>query len=475
MVFSSTLFVIYFLPVFLLIYHLLPNKFRNYFLLLASILFYAWGAPKFIFVVLGSMTVNFFVIDTMYKTSKRNLKISLVTLSLIINIGLLAFFKYANFFVDNVNRLLELLNYGQVAWVRIALPIGISFFTFQSITYSVDVYRNVHPPLKKLPDFFLYLLMFPQLIAGPIVRFNTIADQIVDRRENDTINNFLTGLYRFIIGLSKKIFIANTLGAEVDRIFALPVHDAGSISLWMATIAYSFQIYFDFSGYSDMAIGIGKMIGFRFPENFNNPYTSGSITEFWKRWHMTLGAWMKDYLYIPLGGNRVNTRSRLYFNLIVVFLISGLWHGASWNFVLWGAYHGLFLILDRIFLLKLLKSSGKFISVMFTYIITLFGWVIFRIENIDKAGQVLKSMILFNNVHYSLKFPPFFWLFLVIGFVFSFITLTKTGKKMETFFFERDYNIFNHAFLIIMCAVLYIVSLSFIVSTGFNPFIYFRF
>jgi len=264
--------------------------------------------------------------------------------------------------VDNLNGILESLGMTAVHWTKVVLPIGISFFSFQKLTYSVDVYRKVHGPLNRVTDYAMYILMFPQLIAGPIVRFNEIADQIEDRRNNETAENRLTGFFRFIIGLAKKVLVANVLGEQVDMIFAM---DAAEITMglsWIGIVAYAFQIYFDFSGYSDMAIGIGRMIGFDFPENFNNPYVSQSISEFWRRWHMTLGNFMKNYLYIPLGGNRVST-NKMYFNLWVVFLISGLWHGAAWTFVIWGAFHGLFLILDRLFLLKVYKKIGKVPSI----------------------------------------------------------------------------------------------------------------
>ena len=280
-------------------------------------------------------------------------------------------------------------------WTRVALPIGISFFTFQKLTYSVDVYRKVHKPLNKVTDYALYILMFPQLIAGPIVRYNEIADQIEDRSANETMNNRLTGFFRFMIGLAKKVLIANVLGEQVDLIFSDTVNGLSTFTAWIGILAYAFQIYYDFSGYSDMAIGIGRMIGFRFPENFNNPYISQSITEFWRRWHITLGRFMRDYLYIPLGGSRVSNR-RLYFNLWVVFLISGLWHGASWNFVIWGAFHGLFLVADRIILLKFFNFIGKVPSIIITFLISLIGWVFFRADNLEIARDYLGRMIAFE-------------------------------------------------------------------------------
>jgi len=279
MVFSSSLFLLYFFPVFLIIYYLLPRVAKNLFALLASIFFYAWGAPVFVFVVLGSILLDFYVVRVMNTVTGKE-KGWLLAVSMVLNIGLLLYFKYANFFVDNANEILQHFGMNAVHWTRVALPIGISFFTFQKITYSVDVYRKVHAPLQKVTDYALYILMFPQLIAGPIVRYSEIADQLVDRRANENIDNRLTGFFRFVVGLSKKVLIANVLGEEVDRIFDMGAGDIDSITAWYGIIAYSFQIYFDFSGYSDMAIGIGRMIGFKFPENFNNPYISQNISEF---------------------------------------------------------------------------------------------------------------------------------------------------------------------------------------------------
>ncbi|MBE0639866.1 MAG: MBOAT family protein [Bacteroidales bacterium] len=305
MVFSSAVFLLYFLPVFLLVYYLIDRKYKNYAILFFSIFFYAWGAPKFIFAVLISISANFYVVQLMHKLPDKPLQRLLLAISVIINLGLLVYFKYANFFLENINTLIEGICLGNpVHWTRIALPIGISFFTFQSLTYSMDVYRNVHKPLNSLGDYILYILMFPQLIAGPIVRFNWIADQINNRQE--TNDDRLLGMYRFIIGLSKKVLIANVMGAEADRVMALDVATLDSTTAWIGILAYTFQIYFDFAGYSDMAIGLGRMIGFTFPENFNNPYVSRSITEFWRRWHITLGSW-KSPCEALAKGNKVES------------------------------------------------------------------------------------------------------------------------------------------------------------------------
>ncbi len=475
MVFSSVIFLFYFLPLFLILYYLSPEKIKNVIVLIFSVLFYAWGAPKFIFLVLASMTANYYLVDAMHRTNQRKSKKILLIFSLFINVGILAYFKYFNFFIDNLNSILEISGANKIHWTNVALPVGISFFTFQSITYSVDVYRNIHKPLHKLSDYLVYILMFPQLIAGPIIRFNSIADQIINRKNNETLLNRILGFQRFCIGLAKKALIANSVGEGVDALYSIPPDEISTLAAWMASLGYAMQIYFDFSGYSDMAIGIGRMIGFTFPENFNNPYRSRSITEFWRRWHITLGRWMKDYLYIPLGGNRV-TPAKLYLNLWIVFLISGLWHGASWNFIIWGAFHGLFLILDRLFLLKILDKSGKSISIAFTFFVTLVGWVFFRVEELRSAVTYIKQMFSFSGNSFNLTNKNEFLFSLGIAVIFSFITLFKLGEKAEHYFYYKsDYKSGQLLSNILMSVILLTLSASYIVSSGFNPFIYFRF
>ena len=474
MVFSSSLFLLVFFPAFLLVYYLVSKPWKNITALAFSVFFYMWGAPLFIFMVGGSIVLDFYIIRYMDSRQGNNRRWWLAA-SVILNVGLLGYFKYANFMVDNVNQILKMAGSGELHWLKVALPIGISFFTFQKLSYSIDVYRKVHSPLEKIWDYALYIILFPQLIAGPIVRYHEIADQITDRSNQETTDNRLLGFFRFIIGLSKKVLIANVLGAEVDRIFSLPETGLTTPAAWFGIIAYSFQIYFDFSGYSDMAIGIGRMIGFKFPENFNNPYISRNITEFWRRWHMTLGRWMKDYLYIPLGGSRVATRRRLYFNLWVVFLISGLWHGAAWNFVVWGAFHGMFLVLDRIFLAKLSIRMGKIPSVVLTYFITLIGWVLFRAENFGQVGFYLKRMFSWHSEGPVFSPGTQFWFIMVLAVFFSFFAI---GRNIESWQdrFLGELPSSRAAFLRgSLTVVLLVICLGFITSSGFNPFIYFRF
>ncbi|MDD4148716.1 MAG: MBOAT family protein [Bacteroidales bacterium] len=458
--------------------------------LIASLIFYGFGAPQFLFIILFSVIIDFFLVKRIDTTTETKERKWLLFASVLLNIGLLAYFKYANFFVENLNFAFIKFGIENISWTKVALPIGISFYTFQKLSYSIDIYRKKSKRLESIGDYLLFILLFPQLIAGPIVRYNEIADQITNRQANENTENRLLGFYRFIIGLSKKVLIANTLGATVDVIFATPVENIGTLASWLGIIAYSFQIYFDFSGYSDMAIGIGRMIGFKFPENFNNPYTSQSITEFWRRWHITLGNWMRDYLYIPIGGNRVKTKFRLYFNLWFVFLISGLWHGSSWNFVIWGAYHGLFLVLDRIFLIKITSKIGKIPRILLTYIITLIGWIIFRAENMSFAFKYVRNLFRIDrnlfldymNSQFRIDrnlFPDYinnqFRIALLFAVVFSFITIFKLGKKLEEKVFYSQYSCKQHIFTGILSALFLIVCVSFITKGGFNPFIYFRF
>lgn len=473
MVFSATIFLLYFLPLFLLVYFTVPVRLRNLVLLIFSVVFYAWGAPKFILILVASVLITFYIIRRMHAEGRSQRKKLLLTAALVLNVAVLVYFKYANFFVANVSDLLQSIGFERVRWTAIALPIGISFYTFQSLSYCLDVYRGVRPPLKRATDFLLYIIMFPQLIAGPIVRFNTIADQITDR--TSTGSDRILGFYRFTIGLAKKVLIANVMGKYADLWFDGNLAQLSSTEAWLGLLAYAFQIYYDFAGYSDMAIGIGRMIGFTFPENFNNPYVSRSITEFWRRWHMTLSAWMRDYLYIPLGGNRVNTKLRLFMNLWIVFLISGLWHGASWNFVLWGAYHGLFLVLDRLFLKKLLERSGAVISTLFTFLVAILGWVVFRLETFDQAMTYYSRLFAFDFSAVSLASRIDLPVIMSVAALFSFITLTKFGRTLEQKVYFESYSPARYIAVGTAMVLLFLLSAGSVAASGFNPFIYFRF
>ncbi|MCF8424169.1 MAG: MBOAT family protein [Bacteroidia bacterium] len=475
MVFSSVTFLVYFLPIFLVIYFLSPQKFKNLVLLISSILFYSWGAPKFIFVILATTTLDFYLVKLLYNSvSEKQRKLFLI-LSLCLNLGLLFYFKYCNFFIDNLNSLLSGFGINEIIWIKIILPIGISFYTFESLTYVVDVYRRIHKPLDNFLQYQMYIIMFPKLIAGPIIRYHEIHDQIADRSINDTVDNKLTGFYRFCIGLAKKVLIANTMAFKADEIFAMPTADLSSGLAWIGMFAYTFQIYFDFSGYSDMAIGLGKMLGFKFPENFDNPYTSKSITEFWRRWHMTLGSWMKNYLYIPLGGNKVDSNARLYLNLCIVFLISGFWHGAAWTFIFWGAYHGIWLVLERIFLLKFYSKIGKLLSTIICFILISIGWVFFRAETITDAFQFTTTLFSFNFSMPAHFVNTEFIFYFMLAILFSFFTSFSIGTKIQQKVYFSYYGLVGNLFFASIACILFTLSLASITSSGFNPFIYFRF
>ena len=471
MVFSSIVFLLYFLPIFLLAYYFVDRKYKNIVILIGSIFFYAWGAPKFIFVILFTTFLDFHLVTWMDKSANETKRKLMLLLSVSVNLGLLFYFKYSNFFVENVNSVLSIFGDKQIHWTKLILPIGISFYTFETITYVVDVYRRVHKPLTKFWDYQLYIILFPKLIAGPIIRYHELADQITERK--DLIDDKLTGFYRFALGLGKKVLIANQMGMIADAIFASNYNDIGMLTAWIGSIAYTFQIYFDFSGYSDMAIGLAKMMGFKFPENFNNPYISQSITDFWRRWHMTLGSWMRNYLYIPLGGNKVSS-TRLYFNLWIVFLASGLWHGASWSFIFWGAFHGFFLVIERAFLGKVLTKIGKIPSILITFFIVNIGWVFFRVEKISDAFCFVKQMFVPSN-NISVKFDNEFTTYFCIAIFFSFFAIHKWGQKIQDAIYFKDYTSLRHIAICATSIILFILSVSSITSSGFNPFIYFRF
>ena len=477
MVFSSSIFLFWFLPIFLGVYFLVDRRYKNAVALLASLLFYGFGSPKFLLVLLASIIIDFFLVREVARRQDPKRRKLFLVFSVILNIGLLAYFKYANFFIDNFNAVLSAFGSAPVRWTKVVLPIGISFFTFQKMSYTVDVYRKTSAPLKSIADYALFIMLFPQLIAGPIVRYNEIADQITDRSANETPDNRILGFYRFVLGLSKKMLIANIMAEYVDQVFALPTSEIGLSTAWLGILAYTFQIYFDFSGYSDMAIGIGRMIGFKFPENFNNPYISKSVTEFWKRWHITLGSWMMDYLYIPLGGNRKG-KGRTYLNLWIVFFLSGLWHGAAWTFVAWGAYHGLFICLD-----KLLKGKRKVFnspfSVLFTFVIVMIGWVLFRADTIDYAVRYVGAMFGSHGNTPALFVNSQFIFTLIVATFFSFIGLIPSKKLQSKLnhlsFLNTPFSTRKYVLVGLVIIVLLVFSASFILKGSFNPFIYFRF
>jgi alginate O-acetyltransferase complex protein AlgI len=423
--------------------------------------------------VVAAIVADYFIARKMAASEGRRRK-GLLAVSLVLNVGLLLYFKYANFFVANLQALYSLLGAQPFRWVEVALPVGISFITFQKISYMVDVYRGTVEPQRKLQDLMLYILMFPQLIAGPIVRYKDIAGQLADRRADDTYERRVVGFSRFMFGLGKKVLIANVLAEYVDAVFAASPGDFSSGTAWIAILAYTFQIYFDFSGYSDMALGLGLMLGFRFPENFNFPYISQSITEFWRRWHITLSSWIKDYLYIPMGGNRVAV-PRMYFNLVFAFFISGFWHGAAWTFIVWGLYHGFFLILDRIGMKKVLDKIGKLPAVICTFLVAMVGWIFFRADNLTYAFAYLRRMFAFDGRWDEFYCDRRFLFIFFVAIVGSFCGIFKKGEQFQYKFFaeqpERKWLLVGFG----MAVVLYVLCGGSLLAGGLNPFIYFRF
>ena len=463
MVFSSFTFLFLFLPLVLFLYYIIKNrKWRNIILCIFSLIFYAWGEPIYILLMLFSIIFNYFGAILIDRTKKRKL---LLTGVISVNILLLVIFKYSGFLVNNVNSLFNIT----IKSPNIILPIGISFYTFQILSYIIDVYRKKVPVQKNIIKLATYISLFPQLIAGPIVRYQTIEGEIDDRKES--LELFVQGIRRFIIGLGKKVIIANNMAIIADLLYK-DVPSLGMASLWIAAIAYTMQIYFDFSGYSDMAIGLGKMFGFHFLENFNYPYIANSITDFWRRWHISLSSWFKDYVYIPLGGNRCSIIKHIR-NILIVWLLTGLWHGASWNFVLWGLYYGLLLILEKYVLKNILEKMPRVLKHIYTLFLVVIGWVLFRVESFKDLLYALKNMFSFKSsnllevllnhtdVLYSL-------LFIVIA-IFACIPIYK--RFTEKIKDNKKLIILND----ILLYLIYIISIINLVASTYNPFIYFRF
>ncbi|KMT22864.1 MBOAT family O-acyltransferase [Clostridium cylindrosporum] len=470
MVFSSLVFLFIFLPLIVLMYYISPKRYRNLTLLVGSLIFYGYGGVRFLIVVLLSIILNycFGVLVHEYRLYKIKKRLVLI-LAVVVNLVILAYFKYFNFFVDNYNAL-----FGEsYVFSKVIMPIGISFFTFQALSYVIDVY-NGDKFQRKITDLALYIVLFPQLIAGPIVRYRDVASQINKRDEN--INDFGEGVERFILGLGKKVLIANILGEVANDTF-----EAESISVmlsWVGIIAYTFQIYYDFSGYSDMAIGLGKMFGFTFLENFSYPYISKSITEFWRRWHISLGTWFRDYVYIPLGGSR-HGAFRTGINLFIVWLFTGFWHGASWTFVIWGLYFGFIIGIEKAFLMKVLNVMPNMLRIMYTMVIVIIGWVLFRSEDLDSMMNYLMDMFgASSNSLYNAR--DFFYIAnyryeFILGFLFMTPLVRNTIIKLENSSIKAVSAFFSIVFTpLVLIVILYMVVMT-LTNTGFNPFIYFRF
>jgi len=465
MVFSSLLFMFFYLPVVLLIYYITPRKFRNIMLLVANLIFYGWGEPVLVTLMLFSTFVDYFhgyFIGKYRKTNKKKAR-ALVASSVIINLGVLCFFKYSGMLADTLN-VLPFLNIPEFA---IPLPIGISFYTFQTMSYSIDVYRGEAPVQKNIATFGTYVSLFPQLIAGPIVRYKDVAYQLDHRRE--TIDQFTMGVKRFMVGLGKKVLIANSMGLLWDTLRP-EMASNGVVGNWVAIIAYTFQIYFDFSGYSDMACGLGNMFGFEFLKNFDYPYISKSITEFWRRWHISLGTWFRDYVYIPLGGNRKGL-IRSIINIMVVWGLTGLWHGASYNFILWGLYFGVILLIEKFVLKKFLEKCPNTIKHIYSLILIIFGWVLFYFEDMGELGSFLVSMFDVSNGilnHDAMVTVLQFLPLLIVSAVASTPLTMNVYKKIKNYTWCWIPETVLTAMGLFICTAA-------LVSNSYNPFLYFRF
>lgn len=471
MVFSSTVFIFIFLPFVILGNYLLKKNFRNLFLLFSSLFFYAWGEQYLVLLMISSICVNYLLGILIYKSVEKDqntTSLLMLSLGVVINLSVLIYFKYSDFILDNLKDLNIDLGWNVK---EIALPIGVSFFTFQNISYLIDVYRKEVKAQENLIHLGLYISLFPQLIAGPIVRYIDIQKEIIQRKIPKEL--FKEGVRRFIRGLGKKVIIANTVALLGDKIFMISPNDISTPMAWLGIICYSLQIYFDFSGYSDMAIGLGKMLGFNFKENFNYPYIAKSIQDFWRRWHISLSTWFRDYLYIPLGGNRKGL-FRTYLNLIIVFFITGLWHGASWNFVIWGLFHGFFLLLERSIQINLPKKLN-FLRHIYLLFVVLIGWVFFRIEDITQAFSFLRKMFSFTGgVDYSplMYLDTYSIITIAIGFLFS-TPIRKLISSRFNSIFKLEF--FNTLIRDTLYLIFFIFTIMELAQSTYNPFIYFRF
>jgi Predicted membrane protein involved in D-alanine export len=474
MVFSSTIFLFAFLPFVIAGYYLINPKFRNFFLTIASIFFYAWGETKFVFLMLASILANYIFALLVDKYRKRKALAKMILgIMILCNITFFFVFKYLNFAILNLNSFLGL----QIPQTHIALPIGISFFTFQIMSYVFDVYRQQGDVQKNPLNVALYVSLFPQLIAGPIVRYETVAREINYRQE--TIQDFSAGVCRFIIGLAKKVVISNSVAVIADYAFSYTDFSTLSVSMaWLGIICYTLQIYFDFSGYSDMAIGLGQMFGFHFLENFNHPYISRSITEFWRRWHISLGTWFRDYVYFPMGGSRVESKRRLVFNLFVVWVLTGIWHGASWNFLVWGLFYFVLLVIEKLtgFPEKSTKKWARNLYWIPTMLFVIFGWVLFRSPTLSYSLKYIGSMFGLMGNTWGSGSAAFLWRNTANILLFAIVAATPVAliwKKVRA-----QYVLLNRITLIMepfYYITILIISLSYIAISSYNPFIYFNF
>lgn len=467
MVFSSAIFLFGFLPLLLGLYFLAKDKYRNYVLLAFSLIFYGFGGPKLLVMMIAVVMIDYLAAMLIDKYESKKVRNIIMILTVVLNIGTLFYFKYTGFTVQVINRLAGL----SIPVPHIVLPIGISFYTFQAMSYVIDVYRREVKAQKNPFNVLLYVSMFPQLVAGPIVRYKTVAEEIEERKV--TLEGFTLGLERFIFGLAKKLIIANNTGKLADTTFA--AETLATPMAWLGAVAYALQIYFDFSAYSDMAIGLGKMFGFNFEENFNYPYISKSVTEFWRRWHISLSTWFRDYVYIPLGGNRKGIKRQIL-NLFIVWSLTGIWHGAATNFLLWGLYYFVFLILEKFVLKKWLDKLPKFVGHIYTLFVVLIGWVLFRAEGLTECIRVLKAMFVpcmldTTMAQFGIYIQSYIF-YLIAGIVLSIPVFPKL-KQIITKKYE-DKMVVTMLYYMFVLGV-FALSVIFLSQATYNPFIYFRF
>lgn len=459
MLFSSISFLYYFLPILLIVYFVFPNKYRNYVLLIFSLIFYFLGEPKYILILILSCIINYYL--SKFIERKKYKKLFLI-IAVLYNVIQLLIFKYTDFFIDNINSIFGF----DIPFMYIVMPIGISFFTFQALGYVIDVYNNKHKSAPSLFDFMTYISLFPQLIAGPIVRYSDIQKDLLNREVS--FDKFGKGVSRFIIGLSKKVLIANVLG-EVSTLLI----DVNVLSSWLKPILFTFQIYFDFSGYSDMAIGLGLMLGFRFLENFNYPLIAKSITDFWRRWHISLSTWFRDYIYIPLGGNRVS-KLKWIRNIFVVWFLTGFWHGASWNFIIWGIYFGILLLIEKLLIGKYIEKTQVF-KYLYTLFFAIISFMIFNSNSVLEITENLKNMFMINNIPLVSEETLYYFKSYFVLFIISILASTPLIKNIINYLKESKYRIFIDIIEPIVLILLLVLCTSFLVDASFNPFLYFRF
>ena len=468
MLFSSLNFLFVFLPITLLLYFVAPRGARNFILFIVSLIFYAWGEPVYVFLMLFSTFFDYvhgYWVDKYRGTGKA--KAALIS-SVVINVLLLGVFKYADFVVANINAWFGM----DLPLPHLPLPIGISFYTFQTMSYTIDVYRGDAKMQKNWVAFGAYVTMFPQLVAGPIVRFSTISEQLETRQESPDM--FTSGILRFVMGLGKKVLLANSIGMVWDQMAALNAGQASILGAWLGIIAFGFQIYFDFSGYSDMAIGLGKMFGFTFLENFEYPYISKSITEFWRRWHISLGTWFREYVYIPLGGNRKGPGRQLV-NIAVVWLLTGIWHGASWNFLAWGAYYCVLLIVEKLFLLKVLEKLPAFVSHIYTLFCVTIGWVLFAFDSFDKGLAYLGQLFGAGGIPLANNISVFAALSHLVLLVLLVLGATPWPARWCRAVMGKVSVIPATAMSNAALVLIFLLSVAYLVDSSYNPFLYFRF